>query len=245
MLSPQADLRMMMRKLLLALAGLFVATAAFAQDAPSTASQAPVAPPAVDQENIWNLDLSSGGRVAIQLRPDKAPAHVERIKTLTRQHFYDGLVFHRVIDGFMAQGGDPKGTGEGGSELPDLKAEFNDLPHVRGTASMARAEGLDSANSQFFIMFQPLLKLDGKYTVFGRVIGGMEYVDAIQRGEPPANPTRIVRASIGSDNVPPPTAEELKAAPPPPAGRVAPIPMDSKLLATPPEAAPAQATPPQ
>ncbi len=197
-----------MRKFILALAGFMVATAAVAQDAP----QPTVAPPAVDPQNILNLDLSTGGRVVIQLRPDKAPNTVERVKTLTRQHFYDGLLFHRVIDGFMAQTGDPKGTGEGGSSLPDLKAEFNDLPHVRGTVSMARATSVDSANSQFFIMFQPTLRLDGKYTAFGRVIDGMAYVDAIQRGEPPANPSRIVRASIGADNVPPMAAAELKAA---------------------------------
>lgn len=197
-----------MRKLLLVLAGFFAATAAAAQTAP----QPTIAPPAVEPENILNLDLSTGGRVVIQLRPDKAPTHVERIKTLARQHFYDGQLFHRVIDGFMAQTGDPKGTGEGGSELPDLKAEFNDLPHVRGTVSMARAEGVDSANSQFFIMFQPMLRLDGKYTVFGRVIDGMAYVDTIHRGEPPAEPSRIVRASIGADNVPPLSAAELTAA---------------------------------
>lgn len=200
-----------MRKLVLALVGFFVATAAAAQAVPPPT----VTPPAVEPENILNLDLSTGGRVVIQLRPDKAPASVERIKTLARQHFYDGLLFHRVIEGFMAQTGDPKGTGEGGSQLPDLKAEFTDLPHVRGAVSMARAEGVDSANSQFFIMFQPMLRLDGKYSVFGRVIGGMAYVDAIQRGEPPANPSRVVRASIGADNVPPLSEAELKAAAPP------------------------------
>ena len=122
---------------------------------------------------------------------------VERIKTLTHQGFYNGLTFHRVIEGFMAQGGDPKGTGEGGSTLPDVKAEFNDLPHVRGAVAAARASDEDSANSQFYIMFQPNLKLDKHYTVFGRVVSGMAYVDAIQRGEPPANPTRILRATLG------------------------------------------------
>src|SRR3546814_5905229 len=127
----------MMVKFVLALAGFIVATASIEQTVP----QPTIAPPSVEPENILNLDLSTGGRVAIQLRPDKAPNHVERIKTLTRQHFYDGLLFHRVIEGFMAQTGDPKGTGEGGSTLPDLKAEFNDLPHVRGTLSMARAQG--------------------------------------------------------------------------------------------------------
>ncbi len=150
-------------------------------------------------ENVWVLDLSDGGHVRIQLRPDVAPNHVERIKELTRQRFYDGLLFHRVIDGFMAQGGDPKGNGTGGSELPDLKQEFTWLPHMRGTVSMARSEGEDSANSQFYIMLMPRLQLDHKYTVFGRVIGGMDGVDRIAKGEPPETPTRIVRAYIESD----------------------------------------------
>jgi len=167
----------------------------------------------VSPENVWNLDLSSGGRVSIQLRPDIAPAHVERVKTLTRQGFYDGTVFHRVIDGFMAQGGDPTGTGTGGSELPDLQAEFNILPHVRGTVSAARAQDDNSANSQFFIMLAPRLSLDRKYTAFGRVIGGMPYVDTIEKGEPPANPTRILKASLGSDNVAPPAPGAANPAP--------------------------------
>lgn len=153
----------------------------------------------VDPANVWVLDLSDGARVRIQLRPDVAPGHVERIKALTRQHFYDGLAFHRVIDGFMAQGGDPKGDGTGGSPLPDLKQEFSWLPHMRGTVAMARAENEDSANSQFFIMLMPRLQLDHKYTVFGRVIDGMPGVDAIAKGEPPATPTKIVRAYIESD----------------------------------------------
>jgi peptidylprolyl isomerase len=167
--------------------------------------------PALDPENTLHLDLSTGGRVTIQLRPDAAPAHVERIKTLTRQGFYNGLVFHRVIEGFMAQGGDPSGDGTGGSPLPDLTAEFNALPHVRGVLSAARAEDANSANSQFFIMLAPRLSLDGKYTAMGRVVSGMEYVDRVERGEPPANPSRIVRASIGTDNVPPPSQAELLA----------------------------------
>lgn len=159
-----------------------------------------------DRENIWLLDLSNGQRVAIRLMPDWAPEHVQRIKTLTRQGFYDGIVFHRVIEGFMAQSGDPTGTGQGGSTYPDLKAEFNPMPHVRGTVSMARAQSEDSANSQFFIVFYPRFNLDKNYTNFGRVISNMAAVDAITRGEPPANPTRIVQASIASDNkpVPPP-----------------------------------------
>lgn len=154
-------------------------------------------PPAVvplDPANVWVLDLDDGGSVRIQLRPDVAPQHVARIKELTNRGFYNGLIFHRVIDGFMAQGGDPKGDGTGGSDQPDLKAEFNDLPHVRGAVSMARAADENSANSQFFIMLMPRLQLDRKYTVFGRVIAGMPYVDAIAKGEPPAKPTKIVRA---------------------------------------------------
>jgi peptidylprolyl isomerase len=158
----------------------------------------------VAPENIWVLDLSNGQRVKIRLMPEWAPAHVERIKTLTRQGFYNGIIFHRVIEGFMAQGGDPTGTGQGGSELPDLAAEFNPMPHVRGTLSMARAAAEDSANSQFFIVFYPRFALDKRYTNFGRVIENMDGVDAITRGEPPENPTRIVQASMLTDNVPPP-----------------------------------------
>ena len=170
-------------------------------------------PPTNDLENTLLLDLSTGGRVSIWLRPDVAPETVRRVKNLTRRKFYDGLTFHRVIDGFMAQGGDPKGDGSGGSELPDIKAEFNYLPHVRGSVAMARAEAENSANSQFYIVFQPRLSLDGKYTVFGRVLQGMQYVDAIERGEPPANPTRIVHAYIAADN-PPPYQAALPAPPP-------------------------------
>ncbi|AKH41463.1 peptidylprolyl isomerase [Altererythrobacter atlanticus] len=155
-----------------------------------------------DLDNLLYLDLSNGKRVAIRLMPDWAPNHVERIKTLTRQGFYDGVIFHRVIDGFMAQTGDPTGTGRGGSELPDLEEEFNMFPHVRGTVSMARAADENSANSQFFIVFYPRFTLDRKYTNFGRVIGGMDAVDEIHRGEPPADPTYIVQASIASDGKP-------------------------------------------
>ena len=169
------------------------------------------ATPAADPENTLLLDLSTGGRVTIRLRPDAAPNHVERIKTLTRQGFYNGIIFHRVIEGFMAQTGDPTGTGQGGSDLPDVAAEFTTLPHVRGTVSMARATDPNSANSQFYIMFMPNLGLDHNYTAFGRVISGMQYVDTIPRGEPPANPARIIRASIAADNVPPPTAAEIAA----------------------------------
>jgi peptidylprolyl isomerase len=162
-----------------------------------------------DLDNILYLDLSNGQRVAIRLMPQWAPETVERIKTLTRQGFYDGIIFHRVIDGFMAQTGDPTGTGEGGSNLPDLKAEFNNMPHVRGTISMARAQDENSANSQFFIVFYPHFSLDRNYTNFGRVIANMAAVDAIQRGEPPENPTYIAQASLASEHKPPKfTAQE-------------------------------------
>jgi len=153
-----------------------------------------------DRENIWVLDLSNGERVSIRLMPQWAPNHVARIKQLTGQGFYDGVIFHRVIDGFMAQGGDPTGTGQGGSALPNLEEEFNPMPHVRGTVSMARANDEDSANSQFFVVFYPRFSLDKTYTNFGRVISNMAGVDAINKGEPPANPTRIVQASMASDN---------------------------------------------
>jgi cyclophilin family peptidyl-prolyl cis-trans isomerase len=147
-------------------------------------------------DNVLLLDLKDG-RVTILLRPDLAPKHVERVKQLTREGFYNGIVFHRVIPGFMAQGGDPSGTGEGGSKLPDLKAEFNSLPHLRGTVAAARTEQPDTANSQFYIMFAPNVSLDNKYTVFGRVVSGMDAVDKIAVGEPPAEPTKIVKAMIG------------------------------------------------
>ena len=168
---------------------------------PAPAFVAPIyAPtPAVEPENTLVLRLSTGGDVRIQLRPDIAPGHIARIKSLTRSGFYDGVLFHRVIEGFMAQTGDPKGDGTGGSPLPDLKAEFNGLPHLRGTVSMARTDAPDSANSQFFICFLPTMKLDNKYTVFGRVISGMQYVDMIELGEPPATPSRIAKAFVEAD----------------------------------------------
>jgi len=136
----------------------------------------------MDTENIWNIKLKDG-TVKIKLRPDLAPKHVERIKLLTKQGFYDNLKFHRVIDGFMAQTGDPQGTGVGGSSLPDLQSEFSREPFERGTVGMARAASPHSANSQFFIMFKEGSFLNGKYTVFGNVISGMEYVDKIKKGE--------------------------------------------------------------
>lgn len=190
---------------LAAAAAIFAPAAIYAQEA---AVEAPRQIPIranfnieEDRENVLLLDLSNGERVAIRLMPDWAPNHVERVKTLTREGFYNGVIFHRVIDGFMAQTGDPTGTGQGGSELPDLEAEFNRLPHVRGTVSMARANEEDSANSQFFIVFYPRFSLDQNYTNFGRVISNMPAVDAIERGQPPAEPTRILQASIAADNV--------------------------------------------
>ena len=151
-----------------------------------------------DPENTLYLDLKHG-RVVIQLRPDLAPKHVERIKSLTRQGFYDGIIFHRVIDGFMAQSGDPTGTGTGGSRSPDLKAEFSNEPFTRGTLGMARAQHPDSANSQFFIMFARAGHLDRQYTVWGQVVEGMEFVDMIARGSPAANPDKIVKLQVAAD----------------------------------------------
>ena len=175
-------------------------------------AQTAPAPVVIDQENILHLDLSTGGRVSIMMFPNVAPGHVERIRTLARKGFYNGLTFHRVIEGFMAQTGDPTGTGTGASDLPDLTAEFNAVPHLRGTVSMARATDPNSANSQFFICFQPKFSLDNTYTVFGRVIAGMAFVDAIARGEPPAQPDRIIQASIAADNIPPPDFANLPKA---------------------------------
>ena len=190
----------MLRRTLLAGLASFSSLPAFAP----LAARAQGAAPKLDPQNTIQIDLKDG-KVLIALRPDLAPKHVERMKTLAKRGFYDGIVFHRVIEGFMAQTGDPQGTGQGGSDLPDLKAEFNTLPHLRGTASMARTQEADSANSQFFIMFMPMTgTMDGNYTGWGRVISGMEFVDKIARGEPPANPSRIVKASIAADNVPPP-----------------------------------------
>ena len=165
--------------------------------APPAPSIAPPAEVAANPANHLFLDLSTGGTVEIVLRPDLAPHHIERIQTLVRRGFYNGLIFHRVVPGFMAQGGDPKGTGQGGSELPDLKAEFTSVPFLRGTVGAARADSPDSANSQFFIMFVPNASLDGDYTVIGRVVKGMDAVDKIAPGEPPETPTKIVRAYLG------------------------------------------------
>jgi peptidylprolyl isomerase len=153
-----------------------------------------------DLENILLLDLSNGKRVAIRLMPQWAPHHVERIKELTRRGFYDGVIFHRVIDGFMAQTGDPTGTGTGGSKYPDLPAEFsNSASFDRGTIGAARSNDPDSANSQFFIDLAPAPFLNGKYTIWGQVIDGMDAVDKIKAGEPPSNPDKIVKMQIAAD----------------------------------------------
>ena len=151
-----------------------------------------------DLENTLHLDLAKG-RVVIELLPKLAPGHVARIKELAREGFYDGVVFHRVIEGFMAQGGDPTGTGTGGSKKPDLKAEFSREPHVRGICSMARSQNPNSANSQFFIVFDDAKFLDNQYTVWGRVTSGMELVDALKRGEPVSNPDKIVKMQVAAD----------------------------------------------
>ncbi len=151
-----------------------------------------------DLENTLYLDLAKG-RVTIQLRPDLAPGHVARIKELAREGFYDGVVFHRVIEGFMAQGGDPTGTGMGGSKKPNLKAEFSKEPHGRGTCSMARSQSPDSANSQFFICFGDAGFLDRQYTVWGKVTSGMELVDGLKRGEPVREPDKIVKMQVAAD----------------------------------------------
>ena len=149
-----------------------------------------------DEPQHLVLNLDSGGDVVIRLRPDLAPQHVARIRELAEDGFYDGVVFHRVIPGFMAQGGDPTGTGTGGSDKPDLPAEFSREPHARGTASMARSQNPNSANSQFFICFEDCGFLDGQYTVWGEVVEGMEYVDALPKGEPPRAPGKIVKATV-------------------------------------------------
>ena len=176
----------MLKKLLLTAGSLLIMTTA-----------ADAANPA----DTMQIELSSGGTISIEMLPDRAPQHVERIKELTREGFYNGIVFHRVIDGFMAQTGDPTGTGMGGSDKPDLPAEFTDYEYKRGTIGMARTANPDSANSQFFICFTDdgCSFLTGQYTVWGQVTEGMEHVDAIAKGEPPANPDKIVKATIASD----------------------------------------------
>jgi peptidylprolyl isomerase len=192
--------------LLLPLAAVLIAAKAAPVAVPMPAIIAP-AQIAANKANHLFIQLSSGGTVEIVLRPDLAPHHVERIQTLVRRGFYDGLTFHRVIPDFMAQGGDPKGSGEGGSDLPDLKAEFTAVPFMRGTFGAARANSPDSANSQFFIMFARHPELDQNYTVIGRVVAGMDAADAIAPGEPPPQPTKIVHAYLG-DAAPASTAAQ-------------------------------------
>lgn len=170
----------------------------------------------LDPENTLNLYLKDG-KVVIQLLPEKAPNHVKRLKELARKGFYDGVVFHRVIDGFMAQTGDPTGTGSGGSDLPDLKSEFNDEQHTRGAVSMARAASPHSANSQFFIVFKDSNFLDHQYTVFGRVIEGMDLVDKIKKGSSSNNgkvtdPDKVVKMVVAADEAKTAEAPKAKAA---------------------------------
>lgn len=171
----------------------------------SAHAQEEATPVTTDPENTLLIKLPDG-LVRIAMRPDKAPQHVERVKRLARDGFYDGVVFHRVIDRFMAQGGDPTGTGTSGSDYKNLPAEFNDLSHKRGVASMARSRSPNSANSQFFIMLADRSpsggswsQLDGQYTVWGEVTEGMEHVDAINKGEPPANPTAMEWVRVAAD----------------------------------------------
>lgn len=175
----------MLKTLTLILGSIFLMTTA------TTAAE-------LDPQNTLNIHLKDGV-VVIKLMPDIAPKHVERIKELTKKGFYDGVVWHRVIEDFMAQTGDPTGTGTGGSDLPDLKAEFNDYNFGRGAVGAARAQSPDSANSQFFICFNDCSFLNGQYTVWGQVVSGMEFVDKITRGEPPANPDKIIKAEIAAD----------------------------------------------
>ena len=178
----------------------FIAAAAGAALLPATG----FAQATEDPQNTLFMDLKDG-RVVIRMRPDLAPLHVARVKALVREHFYDGTVFHRVIDGFMAQGGDPTGTGTGGSKLPDLKAEFTNQAHfLRGTIGAARTSNPDSANSQFFICLAPAPSLDTQYTIWGQVTSGMEFVDHIKKGSASGNgmvqgPDKIIKMQIAAD----------------------------------------------
>jgi peptidylprolyl isomerase len=173
-----------------------------ALSAAAAATAVPAFAQTLDLENTIYLDLKQG-RVVIKLLPDVAPLHVARIKTLSRQGFYDNTPFHRVMEGFMAQGGDPTGTGMGGSKLPNLPPEFSQRRFVRGVCGMARSKDPASANSQFFIMFAPAPSLDGQYTIWGQVVSGMEFVDQIKRGAPGSgtvtNPDRIVHMRVAAD----------------------------------------------
>ncbi len=156
------------------------------------------APAARAEDKLLYLDTVYG-RTVIKLRPDLAPKHVAQIEALAKRHFYDGVVFHRVIDGFMAQTGDPTGTGAGKSDLPNIPAEFSKEKFLRGTVGMARGQDNNSANSQFFICFAPARYLEEQYTVWGEVVSGMEFIDKIKRGEPPANPDKIIMLRVAGD----------------------------------------------
>ena len=205
-----------MRKSLFALPLMALALVAAKPASPLAPVVTHTAPAAIaaDPANRLNIELSSGGTVVIQLRPDIAPNHVYRIQSLAAQGFYNGLTFHRVIPGFMAQGGDPKGVGSGGSNLPNLTAEFSGLPHMRGVMAMARtADDLNGGNSQYFIMLSAGMSLDKKYTIFGRVISGMQFVDGIAPGEPPEAPTKMVRLWIDGP-LPAPSVAPAAAAEP-------------------------------
>ena len=226
----------MLKKILLTAGSILVMT-------PATSSAQ-----AADAENTLKMDVSSGGTVTIELLPDIAPKHVERLKELTREGFYNGIVFHRVIDGFMAQTGDPTGTGMSGSDKPDLPAEFSEYQYKRGTVGMARKGDPNSANSQFFICFTDTgcSSLTGQYTVVGQVTGGMENIDKVAKGEPPANPDKIVKLSVEADAS---KAAEAPAAAPaaePAAGEPAPAAApaaDAPAASAPAESAPADAAP--
>lgn len=196
----------MLKKTILTLGSLLVMTASAQAQSADTATPSAANDPA----NTVQLEMSTGGTVTIQLMPDIAPKHVERITTLAGQGFYDGIVFHRVIPGFMAQTGDPTGTGTGGSPLPDVPAEFSAYQYKRGTVGMARTNEPDTANSQFFICFTNTgcSFLTGQYTVVGQVLHGMEYIDKVAVGEPPATPDKIVKMTVGAAA---PAAEEKKA----------------------------------
>jgi peptidylprolyl isomerase len=174
------------------------ATKAPAKSKTPAEAKAPAKAKAKGGEDTLIMELVTGP-VTIKLRPDLAPQHVARIKELAREGFYDGVVFHRVIPGFMAQGGDPTGTGMGGSKKPNLPAEFSREPHVRGVASMARSASPNSANSQFFICFDNATFLDNQYTVWGQVTDGMEHIDALPKGEPPRDPGKIVSMKVAAD----------------------------------------------
>lgn len=183
---------------LLVFTALLMPASGFAQS-----SSTPAAVADLDPNNVLVIEVD-GGPIYVELLPDVAPQHVARIQTLAREGFYDGVVFHRVIDGFMAQTGDPTGTGTGGSDYPDLPAEFSQIPYERGVVGMARTNDPDSANSQFFIMFGPAASLNGQYTVFGRVVAGMDAVDAIKKGDARRNgmvtdPDAMIRARLLAD----------------------------------------------